>query len=221
MRLQSHRHKTLSIILGSVRVCVCVWWAGGMVSSWVWFELGFSSNCSACCCWFSFGNLCSVCIVCRSVSLCHSERQAFSCLNLSCIMWPIWNKARENKISNRVHTRPEKNFHCNVVVPFIPFLTVSFFFFCKFPIEYFNYFGLLRVLHRCFCLISVFIFSFVFFFYISLSLSILTHTRLFLVIDGHLFCSSFVMELNFTWQFSFTFLTEHNVAYAQLICHVS
>lgn len=62
MRLQSHRHKTLSIILGGRCVCVV-----GMVSWWVWFELGFSSNCSACCCWFSFGNLCSVCIVCRSV----------------------------------------------------------------------------------------------------------------------------------------------------------
>lgn len=46
-------------------VGVCV--VGGMVSWWVWFELGCSSNCSACCCWFSFGNLCSVCIVCRSV----------------------------------------------------------------------------------------------------------------------------------------------------------
>lgn len=62
MRLQSHRHETLSIILGGRCVCVV-----GMVSWWVWFELGFSSNCSACCCWFSFGNLCSVCIVCRSV----------------------------------------------------------------------------------------------------------------------------------------------------------
>lgn len=115
-----------------------------MVSSWVWFELGFSSNCSACCCWFSFGNLCSVCIVCRSVSLCHSERQAFSCLNLSCIMWPIWNKARENKISNRVRTRPEKNFHCNVVVPFFPFLTVSFFFFLQISYWIFQLFPLAK-----------------------------------------------------------------------------
>lgn len=191
-----------------------------MVSSWVWFELGFSSNCSACCCWFSFGNLCSVCIVCRSVSLCHSERQAFSCLNLSCIMWPMKQSKRKQNIEQSSHKAREE-FSLQCCRSFLSFFNCFFFFFCKFPIEYFNYFRLLRVLHRCFCLISVFIFSFAFFFYISLSLSMLTHTRLFLVIDGHLFCSSFVMELNFTWQFSFTFLTEHNVAYAQLICHVS
>lgn len=57
---------------------------------------------------------------------------------------------------------------CPVVVP----LSISFlFFFFKFPIAYFNYFRLLRVLHGCFCLISVFIFSFAFPFSNALSLS--------------------------------------------------
>lgn len=46
------------------------------------------------------------------------------------------------------------------------------FFFWKFPIEYFNYFRLLRVLHRCFCLISVFIFSPVFLLHLPFSLAL-------------------------------------------------
>lgn len=108
-------------------VCVCVCVFGGQ-GAWsvhgFWFELGFSSNCSACCCWFSFGNLCSVCIVCHSVSLSHSERQAFSCLNLSCICGP-WNKARENKISNRVH-RGQRRIFIAILSFHSFFLTVSF-----------------------------------------------------------------------------------------------
>lgn len=89
-----------------------------------------------------------------------SERQAFSCLNLSCIMWPMkQSKSKRKQNIEQSSQRPEKNFLCNVVVPFLTVFIFFSFFFWKFPIEYFNYFRLLRVLHRCFCLISVFIFS--------------------------------------------------------------
>lgn len=118
------------------------------------------TNCCCCCCPYGlvFGNLCSVCIVCAPVhpplplpvSPC-CERQAFSCLNLSCIMWPIKQSKRNQNIEHR-----EGRAAC--ALPRCRSLSISFlFFFFKFPIAYFNYFRLLRVLHGCFCLISVFI----------------------------------------------------------------
>lgn len=127
----------------AVCVCVCVWWAGGMVSSWVWFELGFSSNCSACCCWFSFGNLCSVCIVCRSVSLCHSERQAFSCLNLSCIMWPMKQSKRKQNIEQSSHKAREE-FSLQCCRSFLSFFNCFFFFFLQISYWIFQLFPLAK-----------------------------------------------------------------------------
>lgn len=119
MRLQSHRHKTLSIILC---VCVCVWgWKEAMSRGGHGQFMGLvlvrfqCTNCCCCCCPYGlvFGNLCSVCIVCApvrpplplSVSPC-CERQAFSCLNLSCIMSPIKQSKRNQNIEHREGPAP-------------------------------------------------------------------------------------------------------------------
>jgi len=102
--------------------------------------------------------------------------------------------------------------------------SVFYFYLCEFPIAYFNYFRLIRVLHGWFCLISVFIFS------LALPFEAIS-------ISSYSFLSSFSVSFSTQrWTSVLQFICygiefhlavfllhfwRHNVAYGQLICHVS